>query len=112
MQNNNQQVAWRSNILLWALIAAAFILLGFVYFDGLVELLKIWDTKEEYSHGYLIPVISIFLIWQQKNKLEQIEFKGSWLGVVFLLVGIFVFLLGELSTLFIMVKGDVTIYRI
>src|SRR5690606_28630336 len=45
------------------------------------------------------PVITLFLIWQRKDKLEQVPFTGSWGGVAWLLVGIAVVLLGQLSAI-------------
>ena len=29
-------------------------LLGFVFYDGLAFMVKIWETQEEYGYGYLI----------------------------------------------------------
>ena len=101
--NNSNNIVWRNNSIGWVLFSAVFLLLGILYYDGLSELFYLWNTREEYSHGYLIPVISTLLIWQQKDKFEQIEFNGSWLGVVIVLLGIFTYLLGDLSTLFVIV---------
>lgn len=88
----------------WASLAAVAALVTIIFFDGLAELVHIWSGREEYSHGFLIPVISAFLIWQQKDKLQHIPFAGSWLGIVVVLLGIALFFLGELSTLYIIVQ--------
>jgi exosortase D (VPLPA-CTERM-specific) len=78
--------------------------LGFVYFDGLNDLLRMWNTKEEYSYGYLIPVITLFLIWQKKDSLERIPFSGSWAGVLITLFGIGLFVIGNLSTIYLVIQ--------
>jgi len=102
--DNANTVVWKMNTLGWVFVAGVLVLLGVLYYDGLVPLLSAWGGREEYSHGYLIPIISIFLLWLQKDRLEQLEFKGSWLGFVLVVLGIALFFMGELSTLYIIVQ--------
>lgn len=89
---------------LWlaGLVLAAAI--GAIFFDSLKYMVEQWLGMEEYSHGFLLPVIAIFLIWQKKDQLEQIEFNGSWLGFALAAFGFAVYLVGELSTLFIVIQ--------
>ncbi len=42
-----------------------------------------------YSHGFLIPVIAIFLIWQKKERLMQIPIKSFGGGFYIFLGGLF-----------------------
>jgi exosortase len=35
-----------------------------------------------YSHGFLIPFISAFLIWQKKERLKELQVDHSWWGLV------------------------------
>ncbi|MCK9609092.1 MAG: VPLPA-CTERM-specific exosortase XrtD [Methylomonas sp.] len=82
---------------LWGL---ALLLLGLVFHESLMEMGNIWMGSEEYSHGFFIPVISIYLIWVQRNDLRFTQdFKSSILGLVILLLGLLLFLLGGLATI-------------
>ncbi|MBT8143926.1 MAG: VPLPA-CTERM-specific exosortase XrtD [Gammaproteobacteria bacterium] len=85
-------------------IAAA--LLAALYWDGLVNLYEVWTDpdREEYSHGILIPMISLFLIWQLKNRFEKLKYDGSWLGVGLVFAGVVLLLLGEFATIYIIVQ--------
>ncbi|MCA1804762.1 MAG: VPLPA-CTERM-specific exosortase XrtD [Xanthomonadaceae bacterium] len=85
--------------LLWALVALGLALLGFASLDSLADMVYYWDNREEYGYGYMIPVITLFLIWQRKDKLEQVPFTGSWVGVGWLLLGVLIVLVGQLSTI-------------
>lgn len=49
-----------------------------------------------YSHGFLVPFIAGFLIWQKKDRLEKIPIVYSWWGLVFILIAL---LLHFLSTI-------------
>ena len=52
---------------------------------GIGHMIDTWLGREEYSHALLIPVISLYLLWQQRAALSKLEFKGSWLGVALIL---------------------------
>jgi exosortase D (VPLPA-CTERM-specific) len=54
---------------------------------------------EEFSHGYLIPFIAAYLVWQRRNVLRQLDFKGAWGGVAVVMAGIALAIAGRLATL-------------
>ncbi len=79
-------------------------LLALIFRDGLLYLVLTWGQKEEYSYGYLVPLIAAFLVWQRRDALERVPFAGSWYGLLVLLTGLALFAVGQLSTLFIIVQ--------
>ena len=93
-------------VLSGVLAIAAF---AFVFRDGLIYMIERWD-QEEYSHGSLIPIISLFLIWQKKDALAALGAgtpaigRAAWLGVAIILCGILIGLLGELSTIYLIIQ--------
>ena len=97
-------VVYRYTNILFAVIGMSVLLLGFIFWDGLTEMVKIWDTQEAYGHGYMIPFITLFLFWQSKDKLEQIQFEGSRFGLLLIVIGFVVFLLGKFSTIYVIIN--------
>ncbi|MEW6331324.1 MAG: archaeosortase/exosortase family protein, partial [Pseudomonadota bacterium] len=95
---------WGFSLVSWAILCVVAALMGFIFYDGLEWMVAIWNRKEEYSHGFMIPAIALFLIWQKKDRLERVAFSGSWTGFAVVLVGIAIFMLGELSTLYIIIQ--------
>jgi exosortase D (VPLPA-CTERM-specific) len=81
-------------------LAVAAVAGWFAFAEGARHMLLVWESSEEYSHAHLIPLISLFIAWQQKNELARMEFKGSWLGVAILLFGILLGLMGQLGSVF------------
>ncbi|WAR45337.1 VPLPA-CTERM-specific exosortase XrtD [Methylomonas rapida] len=78
----------------------ALVLLGVVFSESLAEMTAIWMGSEEYSHGFFIPAISVYLIWMRRRELRFVEdFKASLLGLGLLLLGLFLFVLGGLATI-------------
>ncbi len=93
----------RERVLEPGLFLLTFAILLFTFRDGLINMLGWWESAE-YSHGYLIPVISLYLLSVRLISLEQAAPAPSWLGVGVVLMGLAGFLLGELSSLFIIVQ--------
>ena len=94
---------WKHSPWVWGVLLAAAALVGVTFSDGLKYMVGSWE-REEYSHGYLLPFIALFLVWQQKNRLQQVKFKGSWWGVLMVVLGAGLYIAGELSTLYIIVQ--------
>jgi exosortase D (VPLPA-CTERM-specific) len=83
----------------WVSFAVAAAMLVLAFRAAIVDLVRIWDTQAEYSFGYLIPFISLFLIWQRKDRLERVAFAGSWVGFGLVLLSLIVMVIGNISTL-------------
>ena len=97
----NRLPVWKEGWLVWGLLAVTCLLLGFMFFDSLKEMVRVWDTREEYGYGYIIPFLTIFLIWQEKDQLERIEFTGSWVGVLAVALGVVAYFLGSFSSIYV-----------
>jgi exosortase len=44
-----------------------------------------WAHNPVYSHGYLVPVFALILLWSRRQKLKDVGFHPNWLGGCFLL---------------------------
>jgi len=84
----------------WIIYAVLAGVIAFVFKDCIALIVGEWN-REEYSHGWLIPLVTGYLIWQEKHKLSLIKPQGSWVGVMIAVFAMLLFLLGELSTLYI-----------
>src|SRR5258708_17348572 len=58
------------------------------YWTTLVEMAERWTDDPQYSHGYLVPLFSVYLLWSRRAMLKDARFSPSWWGVAILLVGI------------------------
>src|SRR3569623_3073478 len=86
------------------LIAGKELLICIMYRDGINYLVGQWCALDEYSHGFLIPLVAVYLLWQNKAALQRLECRCSWWGAVLVVLSLAVFLLGELSTLYILIQ--------
>ena len=101
---------WKSPVHLWLILLLAAAAGIFIFYDGLKYMVSYWSNREEYSHGFLIPLITIYLIWQRTDLLRKMPFENAWPGVLVTAFGLFLYFLGELSTIYTVIQyGFVTV---
>ncbi|MCX7089521.1 MAG: VPLPA-CTERM-specific exosortase XrtD [Methylococcales bacterium] len=74
-----------------------------IFDKGLVFTVEQWE-RDEYSHGYLIPFISGWLVWESRATLAKLTHTGSWGGLAVVVLGLILGLMGKLSSLFIITQ--------
>ena len=79
------------------------LLLVLVFWDGLAWMYKQW-SREEYNHGYLIPVVAFYLLWLKADVLRQADLRGSWTGLIFVALSFVGLVVGELSSIYTIVQ--------
>lgn len=73
------------------------ILIILAYIPSFLWMYERWTvTDTYYSHGFLVPFISAFLIWQKRRVLAKLKFKPSNTGWLFLGPSIIVYLISAL----------------
>ncbi len=76
------------------LLVAVLILL---YAPVLKLLVYQWYNDADYSHGFLVPLLSAYLIWQRRDKLRQVPRHQSWWGMVIVAFSLGLLFLGSLG---------------
>ncbi len=84
-----QQFGWRG----WLVVA---VFLG-LYAPVLIRLVRQWNSDADYSHGFLVPFLSAYLIWQRRDKLAQVIRRPSNLGLVVVVGSLGLLFLGSLG---------------
>lgn len=54
----------------------------------------LWNDPN-YSHVYIVPIISGFVLWQRRRVLAACSLGGSWLGLPLILAGVCALILGD-----------------
>ena len=60
------------------------------------ELIHTWMNHSNNSHGILVPLISLFLIWQKRDELSKVKISISNWGLLIFSISIVIYLLGFL----------------
>ena len=70
---------------LWQGLAIGFAI-AFAYATVMAKLFRDWWNDENYSHGLLIPIIIVYILWTQREKLARVPANSSllWGGAAIL----------------------------
>lgn len=58
------------------------------YWSTLTEIAERWAGDPQYSHGFLVPLFSGYLLWSRRKFLTAADVRPSWWGVGVVLIGI------------------------
>lgn len=79
----------KKTILIWVAIIAG--LLFCAYYEAIGHLLQRFEARDSYySHGYLVPFISAFLVWRKRKELAALQPQGSFWGLALIVIGLLV----------------------
>ncbi len=81
----------RKNALLWL----PFLALPAIYLPALYDLVIEWYTDPNYSHGFLIPIISGFLLWKKREAILSAPRATDYGGLVVLIAGLLLFVVAN-----------------
>ena len=74
-------------------LIALSILVIVAYLPTFIWMVERWSVRDTYySHGFLVPLISVFIIWLKRNELKRLRTKPVHLGWVFFMGGLLVHL--------------------
>ncbi len=77
-----------------ALIALAFFAL---FNHTIIKLVGDWSNDPNFSHGFLIPFITAYMVWHKKGELAGVSaVKNNW-GLLFIVVGMALHILGNIG---------------
>jgi len=63
-----------------ARLQAGTILLIFIgaYWLPLKSMVHIWMSNDDYSYGFIIPVISAYILWEKRAELRDVHIESAW----------------------------------
>jgi exosortase len=85
----------RARAAAWA--ATLGLILAALYWGILRDLGRQWWDDANYSHGFIVPIFSGYLIWRERERLLALVPRGTAWGLLLLLGGIGALVLGDLG---------------
>lgn len=86
-------VSWREKRPFWqplVLVALVF----WLYAPILARLTRQWWTDPNFSHGFFVPVFSLYVLWQNRSALREVPSGPSSWGLLLLLFSLCTLILG------------------
>lgn len=88
----------------------SFAVLAFLYLPALIGMAEVWWGDDNYSHGFLIPVISGYLLWKKRKELAEVpQSTGNNLGLFILICGMVIFVLATAAAEYFTLRSSMII---
>jgi exosortase len=88
----------------WLQAGSLAILIGVLYFSIVPQLIAEWWTNPNFSHGFLVPLFSAFVVWQNRKRLAAIPVEPSWLGLAVIAGSLGILVVGQLGAEFFLTR--------
>jgi exosortase len=70
---------------------------AWLYGAVLAALVRQWSDEPDYSHGFLIPVVAAYLVWQRWPRLRSMSAAPAGTGLAILVAGVALFVLAHMA---------------
>ncbi|MGH1456449.1 MAG: VPLPA-CTERM-specific exosortase XrtD [Alphaproteobacteria bacterium] len=85
-----------NHIVFFTVLASAVSVFFAISFESLSNLPTYWN-KDEYSHGYIIPLIAAYLAWHELSR-KDYSLESSWSGILCLFLSLSIAIFAKLSS--------------
>lgn len=75
----------KPRLLAYGQASILFLLAAWLYGPLAIGLASQWWHDPNYTHGFFVPVFSLFLLWERRAKLAALRSQPAWSGLVILL---------------------------
>jgi exosortase len=82
-------------VLEWVGLLALAGLLAWIYLPVIASMVQNWWRDPNYSHGFLVPLVSGYLVWRQRQSLARLAAGPNPWGLAAVSLGLLVWLVGE-----------------
>ncbi len=76
-----------------AVVAGIFVL----YYETVFKLVEDWINLPDFSHGFLIPPVSAYLLYERRNRFSGLKPDGKWTGLLIVILGVLMLSFGYLA---------------
>ena len=84
----------------WAGAALLAVLLGLVYHRTLLQLAEVWRSNDSYSHGPLVPLVSLAIAWLNRERLRTAPARPDPRGLVLVALACVLLVVGMRADVF------------
>lgn len=80
----------------WPMLLAGALFIAMQWVFPFHDWWRTWEKPHSYySHGPLVPLISLFMVWANRKRLAQVKIGPSWLGLFLIVPSIPLFVFGR-----------------
>ena len=95
LELSDQKVSISQRLLMswWQLLVLGG-LVALVYYSIFNNLIHQWWNDPNFSHGFIVPLFSFYLVWSMRKSLSAVAVRPSWYGLLIMIAALGTLLLG------------------
>src|SRR5688572_12814531 len=88
-----------STLFRWSSVALLVVVFLLLHYPGFHSLTEYWAANDMYSYGFLVPLISGYLIWLRRHHLQAIPMSPNFgQGLLILAAGLLMLTIARLTS--------------
>jgi exosortase len=90
-------------------LVLAILLLGPLYFKIIPDMVMEWYKDENYSHGFIVPIIAGFFLWERRRMLRETLVEPWGPGLAVLFAGVLQLLVSWLGSEYFLMRSSLIV---
>jgi len=86
------------------------LLAAWLYGPFALRMASQWWHDPNYTHGFFVPVFSLFLLWERRAKLATLRIDPAWSGMVILVFALMTLVVGTIKSGFFLYRVSVLLF--
>jgi len=86
------------------------LLAAWLYGPFALRMASQWWQDPNYTHGFFVPLFSLFLLWERRAKLARLRIEPAWSGLVILLFALMTLVVGTIKSGFLLYRLSVLLF--
>ena len=78
----------RSVRMAFAMAATLFAVLIVTHLPTLGNMIDRWTHDPQYSHGFIVPIFALVVLWSRRDMLKQLTWQPAWIGLASIAIGV------------------------
>src|SRR6266436_3196844 len=83
------------------------LLAAWLYGPFALRMASQWWHDPNYTHGFFVPVFSLFLLWERRAKLATLRIDPAWSGLIILVFALMTLVVGTIKSGFFLYRASV-----
>lgn len=88
----------------WPRIAWFGLLVLVLFWPVIAGMVFEWNSDEDMGHGFFVPVVAAYIVWQRRSALAMLPARPQWIGYPIIVWGCLQMMLGQLGVEFFVAR--------
>ncbi|MBN2654311.1 MAG: exosortase/archaeosortase family protein [Nitrospirae bacterium] len=88
---------------------ALLVLIAAAYYNIIPSMVSQWYSDENYSHGFLVPLVAGYFFWQRRQEIFKLDSKPSNVGIYALIFWAAMYIIGSYASEYFTMRSSIVV---